>query len=233
VRKRLGRPSPATLISVLALFVALGGTGYAAVKINGKNIKNNSIAGKKVKRNTLGSREINEEKLREIREAEFADAAGNASSLGGKGATSYLAYGGPVPSGRTITGGWSCQEFDNDTDVGNTPNPAATSCSDVVGLQLPSSVALPEEQVNVTSTPFQDLLALDGDATCTGSGADPTAPRGKVCIYPVSKLGVASLNISGGEVGQDGNKYAFRVVVSAPPATSSLGAYGTWAFTAP
>ena len=37
------RISPATVLSLIALFVALGGVSYAAVTINGKNIKNNSV----------------------------------------------------------------------------------------------------------------------------------------------------------------------------------------------
>ena len=41
------RPSPAMAVALIALFVALGGTGYAAVKLNGKNIKDNSIPGTK------------------------------------------------------------------------------------------------------------------------------------------------------------------------------------------
>ena len=44
------RPSPALVISLIALFVSLGGSGYAALTISGKNIKNESITGKDVKR---------------------------------------------------------------------------------------------------------------------------------------------------------------------------------------
>jgi hypothetical protein len=47
------RPSPALAISLIALFVALGGTGYAAVTINGKNLTNKSVAGKKLKNKTI------------------------------------------------------------------------------------------------------------------------------------------------------------------------------------
>jgi hypothetical protein len=39
----------ANVIATLALFVALGGSGYAAVQINGKVIKNGTIAGPKLK----------------------------------------------------------------------------------------------------------------------------------------------------------------------------------------
>ena len=79
------RPNHATVIAYLALFVALGGTGYAAVKINGSNLVNNSVAGKKLKRNTLGAREVNESRLARVpsaanaRRAATADSATNAA----------------------------------------------------------------------------------------------------------------------------------------------------------
>lgn len=50
------KPSPAMLIAMLALFVAAGGPAYAAKTINGKVLKNRSIAGSKIKRNTLTGR---------------------------------------------------------------------------------------------------------------------------------------------------------------------------------
>jgi hypothetical protein len=47
----------------LALFIALGGGAYAAVQVNGKNIRPRSIAGKKLKNNTLGGKQIYERRL--------------------------------------------------------------------------------------------------------------------------------------------------------------------------
>lgn len=52
------RPSPALIISCLALFVALSGTSYAAVQlkknsVQTKHIKNNAVTGKKVKNGSL------------------------------------------------------------------------------------------------------------------------------------------------------------------------------------
>jgi len=58
MRKRTRRPSPALVISLIALFVALGGTGYAAVVINGKDIKNKSIAGKKLKDGAVSTKKL-------------------------------------------------------------------------------------------------------------------------------------------------------------------------------
>jgi hypothetical protein len=79
----------ANVMATVAVFLALGGTGYAAAKINGKNIKNKSIAGKKlktrtitrgkVKKNTLTGAEIAESKLGRIPDAANADNADNAT----------------------------------------------------------------------------------------------------------------------------------------------------------
>lgn len=52
------RPSPSLVISVLALFVALGGSAYAATKIGTKNIKNNAITSAKIKKNAVTTAKI-------------------------------------------------------------------------------------------------------------------------------------------------------------------------------
>lgn len=92
MRKHVRRPSPALVVSLIALFVALGGVGYAAVAINGKNLMNKSVAGKKlknktitggkVKSNTLGGAQINESKLGKVPSATNADQATNATTAG-------------------------------------------------------------------------------------------------------------------------------------------------------
>jgi hypothetical protein len=74
------RPSPAFVVALIALFVALGGTGYAVVKVNGKDIVNRSISGKKLKRNTVGGREIAEAKLGRVARAGHADTAARADA---------------------------------------------------------------------------------------------------------------------------------------------------------
>jgi hypothetical protein len=84
------RISPASLLAMVALFTALGGTGYAAVKIDGKDLKNKSVAGKKlknktitggkVKSNTLGGTQINEAKLGTVPGAVNATNAVNAAN---------------------------------------------------------------------------------------------------------------------------------------------------------
>jgi hypothetical protein len=61
---RLQRPSHATLIAYLALFVALGGTVYAAGRINGKQIKPKSTPGNRLKPNSVTGKQVKESSLR-------------------------------------------------------------------------------------------------------------------------------------------------------------------------
>ena len=57
------RPSPAMIVAMLALVVALGGTAYAAGRINGNSIEKQSIGGGKLKKQTLTGYQVNVNKL--------------------------------------------------------------------------------------------------------------------------------------------------------------------------
>lgn len=86
------RPSAPLVISVIALFAALGGTSYAAAKITGNqiakktikggNVANKTLGGKKVKLDTLGGDQIDESKLGSVPNADHATAADTATSAG-------------------------------------------------------------------------------------------------------------------------------------------------------
>lgn len=57
-RLRSGRPTPAMMVALLALFVALGGTGYAAFKVpprsvGKKELKRNAVTTAKIDNNTI------------------------------------------------------------------------------------------------------------------------------------------------------------------------------------
>jgi hypothetical protein len=55
VRARL---TYANVVATVALFVALGGSSYAAISITGKNVKNSSLTGKDVKNNSLTGSDV-------------------------------------------------------------------------------------------------------------------------------------------------------------------------------
>ncbi len=76
----------ANVMSTLAVFVALGGSSYAAVKISGANIKNRSISASKLKKNTLTGLQVKESTLGRVTRARVAD---NAARLEGFGAADF------------------------------------------------------------------------------------------------------------------------------------------------
>lgn len=67
------RVTYANVMSTLAVFIALGGSSYAAVAINGDSIKNRSIRAAKIRQNTLTGREIKESTLGRVDWAKRAD----------------------------------------------------------------------------------------------------------------------------------------------------------------
>jgi hypothetical protein len=73
-------PSPALVISLIALFVALGGTVYAASQISGKQIEKNSLPGNRVKSDTLTGKQVKESSLGTVPSATKANTATTATS---------------------------------------------------------------------------------------------------------------------------------------------------------
>jgi hypothetical protein len=80
IRKRL---TFANVVSAIALFIALGGTVYAAGKISGKQIKPNSIPGNRLKKHTLTGNQINVATLGTVPSAD------NANTLAGQAPSAY------------------------------------------------------------------------------------------------------------------------------------------------
>jgi hypothetical protein len=106
ISKVRGRISSAHLIALAALFVALGGSAFAAATIGTSDIKNgavtknklhnNAVTGKKVKKNSLSGKDIDEKTLGQVpgaghaitadRAAVADDASNVMSAMVGKGA---------------------------------------------------------------------------------------------------------------------------------------------------
>lgn len=108
------RPSPAMIVALIALFVALGGSSYAVTRISTKNLRTGAVNSRVVKNNSLKSGDIRQESLtgNDIKtdslknadidngslRAKTADSAGNATtadtatnanSLGGVAAANF------------------------------------------------------------------------------------------------------------------------------------------------
>ena len=93
MRHRPHRPSPAMVIALIALFVALGGTGYAAAtgSIDSRELKNSSVQGVDVKDKSLTAKDFN---------GSVRGATGAAGARGANGA-----QGPPGPQGPQGPGG--------------------------------------------------------------------------------------------------------------------------------
>jgi hypothetical protein len=71
------RLSYANVVATLALFIALGGSSYAALTVTGKQVRNGSLTGKDLQRNSLTGRQIREGRLDTVPRAR------NSARLGG------------------------------------------------------------------------------------------------------------------------------------------------------
>src|SRR5947208_856882 len=76
-------------MATVAVFIALGGSTYAAATISGRQLKNRSVAGSKLKKNSVTGKEVKESKLGKV---PSASTASNAKALGG------------IPPGGYVTG---------------------------------------------------------------------------------------------------------------------------------
>jgi hypothetical protein len=108
MRPKLSRPSPAMVVALIALFVALGGSGYAAVKFNPKVIKNNTVSGKKLKNNTLPGAKLTNNSVtgRKIRESSLltVPSATNAERFGGQLPGAFLEAGATAANSQRLAG---------------------------------------------------------------------------------------------------------------------------------
>lgn len=90
--------SPPMAVALLALLVALTGTSYAAVKINGKDISKGSIPGNRLKDDGVSGRQVDEAALGSVPRAHDAD------TLGGLSPGSFLAKGGKAADAELLDG---------------------------------------------------------------------------------------------------------------------------------
>jgi hypothetical protein len=91
------RVQPAAVIATLALFVALGGTSYAASSsINGSQLTNHSVAGKKLQNHTVTGTQVKVSTFPKVPSAHRADLATHATTAGTAGTISGTILGSQV-----------------------------------------------------------------------------------------------------------------------------------------
>ena len=242
-RGNSSRPSPAIIVAVLALVAALAGTALAA-----PGASTSAISKKKVKK--IATKQINElapslsvahadtaesastaETANTANSATNAQSAGNANTLDGINSTGFLRFGAPVPSGVTITGAFGDLGSPPGDNGGATDLNVQSSQREMVSFPVPAPANLTDAQINFAP----GAEGGDDDATCTGTANSPSAPPGKVCIYPSGGYGGTALGTGvGNAVPNTNGRYGFRVQSDSGGVTTQFsGYYGTWAYTAP
>jgi hypothetical protein len=76
--------SYANVMATVAVFIALGGSSYAALSLTGRDVKDGSLTQRDLKRNTLGGKRIKESRLGKVPRAR------NSDRLQGMGAARFL-----------------------------------------------------------------------------------------------------------------------------------------------
>jgi hypothetical protein len=216
----------ANAISVLALFVALGGVGYAATVL-----PKNSVGTKQLKNGSVTQKKISVAAQNALRGA--TGPQGERGSKGDAGAST--APGATIPAGTTLRGSVAPSVL--------TVTPGGASAGQGVsfgGFQMPSR-------------PVAHVIPPGGPASaqCPGSSTSPEATSGNLCVYVTSTVPsgegqvvltdpgateLSGLNYNLEEetetIFADGtvSRFGFQLSYSGPT-TNSAQFRGTWAVT--
>ena len=227
------RPSPSTVLAIVAIIVASSGIAVAATQLAG-----NSVTTRHIKDRTILLRDLSRKTRRYLH--------GAVGPRGARGPTGEQGVTGPqgvdgvslfntatIPSGTTIRGVWGGRYIA--AIAGNQQNSYLLT----VGFPLPAPQKLRDSDVQfgaATAGPVGDA-----DPACNGNVATPTAPPGKVCIYvnegatgTRSNTTLTGFKLSAAGVNTDADAYGFEVrMVDAGTVPGTMRAEGTWAYTAP
>jgi hypothetical protein len=216
---RFARQSPAVVLAMLALFVALTGTAVATTSalITGKQIKNSSITGADVKNKSLTPKDFRGSVRGPRGLRGFTGPSGAKGDKGDKGDTGAAGRSAltPLQSGETVYG-----------TVGAQVSAPAASIETAANAQLPIPAPVALTDATVTVDGGEDTT------TCTGTNANPTAPPGNVCIYPYAQSNAETVRGWIWGSGDGSVKWGFQLswVSGAADETS---VFATWAYTAP
>ena len=205
------RPSPATVIACLALAVALGGTGYAAVvlpanSVGTRQLKNNAVNSSKVANHSLLKADFRAGQI----PAGPAGPEGPSGPAGPAGAAGAAGPAGPfpdtLPAGKTVRGAFN---------MGATAAGAGALANTAISFVYP-----------FTTAPTVRIVLQGGTAPaeCAGNATSPQANAGFLCIYEESRTNTAGVTLNA--VNRSG-----ATIFANSTAAGGFFSYGTWAAT--
>ena len=203
------RPSPALVVASLALAVALGGTGYAAIVLPANSVgtpqlKKDAVTSVKVKNGSLLAVDF---KAGQIPRGP----TGPAGPTGAVGATGATGPTGPFPdalaSGKTVRGAFN---------IGGTAAAAGSLANTSISF-IYTFAAAPTVRIV--------LQGAAAPAECPGNATLPQAQAGFLCIYETSHSNSAGATLN------DVSRVGATIFTNAS-AAGGFFSYGTWAATA-
>ena len=228
IKSLLGRPSPALVVSIVALVVALGGTAYAGSlipnnSVGTKQLQNGAVTTKKIKNAAVTASKINTSGLN-VPTANFAISAGsagsatnashassadNATNAGHASSADGLTT---LPSGHSESGVFATADGDS-------------SGSGYIGLTItyPRPLATAISPANII-----DVHGTSG-THCPGIGqADP----GYLCLYDTDTTGTTG-TVFYSNNGPDNGAGTLGVVLYWTVGAGDAYTGGSWTVTAP
>lgn len=165
LRKELG--SPAMIVALVALSVALGGTSYAALTITGKQVKNNSLTGADIKNGSIAAADLSAAARKSL--AGAAGPAGPAGAAGTAGANGVNGTNGA--DGATGANGADGSALAFARVYGSTGNCAVDAAKNVSSTCTQTTTG----QYSITVTGGVNLTGRTGLCGQVGNGGVPTA----------------------------------------------------------
>jgi hypothetical protein len=231
-RSRLGHPSPALIVSTIALIVAMGGTSYAAFSlpknsVGTKQLKNGAVTGAKIKRGSVTRAKIAKGT---ITGAKIADGTitGTNINLGSLGTVpsainathATTADSAPfvttLPPGQTLRGAWN---------LFYPPNAGLTQNGQSFIFAL---AAKPAQHVIPSSGPNPD------PTDCPGTASNPQAASGQFCLYVTTLVNLSTPTVCDPTIDTcdvSPSRWGFFLQVFPVTASSTGRGEGTWAVT--
>jgi hypothetical protein len=207
-------PSPALVIAVLALAVALGGTAYAAIVVTGKNVRNGTLTGADIKSRSLqgtdiakdrvGYNAVKEEGL-DAQKFKKVKAASSADTFGGMAARRIGAFTLADNQSRAVLteGPFTLTarcHTDAGTQVADIVIQSNTNHAAVDGAQKDTDLNVGETAQLVAASAASGTPAFDQESAGAAIAADGTELLGQEMYAGTSVLGQAGQCRFGGVV---------------------------------
>jgi cytoskeletal protein RodZ len=166
----LRRPSPALVISILALFVALGGTSYAITQLPKNSVgtpqlKKNAVTGAKVKDGSLTGADVDASTLGTVPAASSANRANSADSAERATTAGSAATAGSATTADSAVTAGSATTAANALTLGGKTAAELTAASKLqcpAGMKLAAGACIEEETAG-TATLYYSFLACGED----------------------------------------------------------------------